>query len=251
MILTYLSSGPRERVFDALLAAGHRITRVCVTDPERWPKVGPTIERARSRGIPVSVVGRNDLATLGKELRGETCLSVGFAYILPPSFLSAVKVCLNVHGTLLPNYAGGRTLNWVIACGESQSGVTVHAMEEGVDSGPILLQKSFPLSPFDTSASLYRKTLEFEPAVVVEALEIYERQGLSGAVPQNSSGVIRYPDRLPEHSRLDPSRPLAELYDAIRAADPDRYPAFFEVAGQKVCIRLWRPDRPKDEEDML
>lgn len=251
MILTYLSSGPRERVFDALLAAGHRISRVIVTDPERWPKTGPTIARAQAQGIPVRIVGRSDLETLGRELRGEICLSAGFAYILPPSFLEAVKICLNVHGTLLPRYAGGRTLNWVIACGEKQSGVTVHVMEEGVDSGPILLQKSFPLSPFDTGASLYRKTLEFEPGVVVEALEIYERQGLSGASPQYSSGVVRHPDRLPEHSRIDPTRPLLELYDAIRAADPDRYPAYFELAGQKVCIRLWRPDRPDNEGDML
>jgi methionyl-tRNA formyltransferase len=110
-----------------------------------------------------------------------------------------------------------------------------------------LLQRSFPLSRFETGRSLYRKTLEFEPDVVVEALAIYERIGLANVRPQNYANVERHPDRVPMHSRLDPNRTLAELYNDIRAADPEVYPAYFEVDGQKVCVRLWRQSKPDDE----
>lgn len=251
MRLVYLTSGPRERLFDALLAAGHEITLVVTASPEKWPKVKPTLERARDRGIPVCQVKKSELEKLGAQLAGQICLSAGFAFILPPGFLRAVAVCFNVHGTLLPRYAGGNTLNWVIANGERESGVTVHVVDEGVDTGPVLLQRSFPVSRFDTGASLARKTLELEPEVVLNALELYERHGMSMLKSQDLHGIVRHPDRQPEHSQLDPTRPLIELYDKIRASDPERYPAFFTIDGQKVCIRVWRPEKPADEADLI
>jgi methionyl-tRNA formyltransferase len=248
--LHYFSSGARERVLEAILAAGHVVPIVFVTDPIRWPRVAPTIDLARQCSIPVRVVRKEDLTVLGGELRGQICLSVGFAYLFPVRFIEATKLCLNVHGTLLPKYAGLRTLNWVLENGDTESGVTVHQIDAGVDTGPILLQRSFPLSPFDTGGSLHRKTLEFEPAVVVEALALYE-SGQATFVPQERSRIVRYPDRVPEHSELDAGRPLRELYNKIRAADPDRYPAYFYVAGEKVCVRLFRPDKGRDEAGLL
>jgi methionyl-tRNA formyltransferase len=251
MRLHYFSSGPRERVLRAVLAAGHDVAGVYATDPARWPSVAPTLETAESLGIPVYIVRRSDLAALGCRLTGETCLSVGFALIFPPEFLAQVGDCLNVHGTLLPDYPGARSLNWIIEKGERESGVTVHLVDEGVDTGPILVQRSFPISRFETGRSLVRKTLAFEPDVVVEALTFYERAGAAAARPQEIARAKRFPDRVPEHSQLDPTRPLVALYDQIRAADPDRYPAFFWVDGEKVCVRMWRPHKPSGEEDLI
>ncbi|HEV2547561.1 MAG TPA: formyltransferase family protein [Stellaceae bacterium] len=251
MRLFYFTSGPRERVFDAVLDAGHEVAALYVTDPARWPKVAPTVQRAEARRIPVRIVGRRDLEGPVGELRGAVCLSVGFGLIFPARFLSAVGACLNVHGTLLPKYAGARTLNWVIACGERESGVTVHLVDEGVDTGPVLLQRMFPLSPYETGRSLARKTLEFEPPVVVEALSLFARNGVVVARAQDTTEVTRFPDRRPEHSELDPRQPLAMLYDQIRAADAERYPAYFYVNGEKVCVRLWRPDKSDDEHDLV
>ncbi len=250
MELYYFSSGPRERVLQAVIDAKHGVRGVFVTDPARWPKVRPTMEMADRHGIPCRIVGRRDLEGLAETLKGEVCLSVGFGYVFPEAFVRAVKLGLNVHGSLLPRYAGARTLNWVIENGDCESGVTVHQMDAGVDTGPILLQKRFSLSRFDTGASLYRKTLEFEPRVVVEALAQYESGG-AALRPQELGDVVPYPNRVPEHSEVDPTRSLLDLYDKIRAADPERYPAYFSLDGQKVCIKLWRPDKPPDEHDLL
>jgi methionyl-tRNA formyltransferase len=250
MELYYFSSGPRERVLQAVATAGHKVREVLVSDPARWPKTTATVALAQARGFPVRVVGRQDLMLLADELRGRICLSVGFAYLFPPQFVESVEICLNVHGSLLPRYAGARTLNWIIERGETESGITVHRVDAGVDTGPILLQRSFPLSPFETGRSLYRKTLELEPGVVVEALALYE-SGQATFRPQNLAGVNRWPDRVAEHSELDPRLSLLDLYNNIRAADPERYPAYFYVAGQKVCVRLWRPEKSPDEADAI
>ncbi|WFU18955.1 formyltransferase family protein [Bradyrhizobium sp. CB3481] len=234
-----------------LISEGYDVSGVYVTDPERWPKVASTVSYAREVGLPVRILRREDLLTPPDELRDAQCLSVGFGFILPKAFLAHVRICLNVHGTLLPKYPGARSLNWLLANGEQDSGVTVHIVDEGVDTGPIVLQRAFRLSNFESSASLLRKTLEFEPDVVVDALRRFEREGLSCAAPQSPLQAARFPDRAPTHSEIDPEKPLAGLFNEIRAADPDRFPAYFYVDGQKVCIRLWRPDKPADEWDLI
>lgn len=249
MRIWYFSSGPRERVLKAILEAGHEVAGVFITKLDRWPQVRPTVALAELNEICVETVDRGDLADLGQRLRGENILSVGFAFIFPPKFLTEPRLCLNLHGTLLPKYRGARTLNWVIEQGEVESGVTVHLIDEGIDTGPILLQRSFPLSPFETGRSLYRKTLDFEPGVAVAALEMVDR-GDAIFTPQGYE-IRLLPNRVPDHSRLDPGRPLIDLLPQIRAADPDAYPAYFVVNGEKVCVRIWRPDKPANERDLV
>lgn len=249
--ITYFSGGPRERVLEAILNSGHRVRHVFVNDPERWPKIKPTIALARQAEIPVTIISRKDqIADALDVASGRLCLSAGFAYLFPKYFLDAVSACLNVHGSLLPKYGGARTLSWAIENGESESGVTVHSVDEGMDTGPILLQRSFALSPFETTRSLGRKTGAFEPQVVVEALALWESRGKNALVAQPPAPA-RLPNRIPQHSQIDPSLPLSQLFNAIRAADPDHYPAHFFVENQKVCIRLWRPEKPDSESDLI
>ena len=138
----------------------------------------------------------------------------------------------------------------MLANGETESGITVHRIDAGVDTGPILLQRSFPLSRFESAASLARKAYAFEPSVVVDALAMLER-GDAEFAPQEAADAPLYPDRAPEHSEIDSRRPLIEVFDEIRAADPDRYPAYFLVDGERVCIKLWRPDKSDEEHDLV
>lgn len=250
MNIVYLSGGPRHRVLEALIAAGHRIEQAILGDPELWPKIAETVELARRHGVPVRFVRKKDVAGLADALRGKVALSAGFPYILPPQVVHAASVILNVHGAPLPRYGGARTLNWVIANGETESAITVHRIDEGVDTGPILLIEPLALSPFDTGRSLYRRTLEAEPAVVLRALERYMRLG-TAAFEAQPELAEHFPDRVPEHSEIDPTRPLVDLIDEIRAADAERFPAYFYYHGQKLCISLWRPDKGDDDADML
>jgi methionyl-tRNA formyltransferase len=148
---------------------------------------------------------------------------------------------LNVHGTLLPKYAGARTGNWVIVNGDRESGVTVHAIDAGVDTGAILLQKKFRLSAFETAASLGEKLASFEPGVVVDAINLLE-SGKATFIEQRPDSIQRWPDRNPSHSELDSSRSLKDLVQEILACDPQNYPAYFYHNDRKVYVRIWLDD---------
>ena len=249
----YFSSGPREAVLLKLLNSDVRIKNVYVTDPARWPKIAPTIDLAKKNGLSVHILTRRDLEKPPAELKNEMCLSVGFGIVFPKIFLDHIKLALNVHGTLLPKYRGARTLNWVIENGEVESGVSIHIIDEHIDNGPIIFQKKFSISKFDTGKSLARKTLLFEPEVVLEAVKKFEKSGDSIAQIQKINEQDDYypPNRIRSHSELNPAHSLQDLYNKIRASDPEQYPAHFYIDGQKVCVKLWRENKPDSEFDLI
>jgi methionyl-tRNA formyltransferase len=247
MRLIYFTGGPRERILEALLDAGHAIEAVYANSPDRFPCVAPSIEFARRRNLRVRIVERKrDLTALAPEVSGRLILSAGFRYILPSELIKSAQLILNVHGTLLPNYAGARTLGWVIVNGEKQSGVTVHKVDTGVDTGPILLQRAFDLDPLETTESLAKRTYAMEPNVVLDALALVEA-GKHIFTPQSHVGIKRWPDRTPADAEIDPTKPLLASLAVILASDPRHYPAHFLIDGRKVCITVWYSEQPPEQ----
>ena len=178
--LYYFSSGPRERVLKRILNYGWQVETLFLTSLDKTPRLAKTIEIAEKYNLPIKFLNKKDLQNLYPQLDPKlVCFSLGFKYLFSDSFINHFNLMLNVHGTLLPYYAGARTINWIIENGENFSGVTVHKIDKGMDTGPILLQERFAISPFDTGKSLYRKTLEFEPQVVEKCLKKIENKKLN------------------------------------------------------------------------
>ena len=178
--------------------------------------------------------------------------SIGWPYLFGPEIISGSYLLLNSHPSLLPKYRGINPWYYIIANGETESGVTVHKIEEGIDSGPILYQESFPLTPFDTYRSHRAKILALEPTVIEKALKLV-RSGKAVFQPQNETKATIYSKkRKPEDSRIDPTKSLNELVDSIRACDPEEFPAFFDYHGQDVYVHVTRKSRPdKNNIEML
>lgn len=246
MRINYFSSGPREKALYALIKSAHEIEKVFVTEPNSWPKVIPTIELAKKYNIPVHIIDKSDLLDICEFISGENCLSVGFGYLFPDEFIAKMNLCINVHGTLLPKYAGARTLNWILENNEKESGITVHLIDAGVDTGPIIFQEKFSISKFDTVDSLYARVLSNEPNVILRALDKIDDDDYQ-LKNQCHNDVVSHKNRRPEHSEIDPEKSLIQLFDKIRACPPNRYPAYFFINGEKVCIKLWRPDKDNEE----
>jgi methionyl-tRNA formyltransferase len=99
--------------------------------------------------------------------------------------------CINVHGALLPRYRGRLPSFWVLANGETETGTTVHFMNESLDDGPILLQERVPIEPTDTQDSLIRKTKMAGARLIVEAIERLE-QGTFTTTPNDRSQATYY-----------------------------------------------------------
>lgn len=176
-------------------------------------------------------------------------LCVGYNLIFPGEFLAKLPLAINVHTSLLPQYRGRAKIVWGIINGDREFGLTAHLLDPGVDTGPIVMQIKFPLTDFDTTASLVRKLLDNEPVLVLQMLSALGNGGLK-AIPQDDKGVQHFPSRSAKHFELNPNRTLKDLYNTIRAGD-ERYPAHFFVGGQKVCVKIWRPQKPDDESDMV
>ncbi len=241
----------REASIFALHAAGHRIRAIVV--PEKpAPRLSASTRKLEDAGLPVVFTGRADLANVLGPFEGSLLLSIGFPFLLKQEHLALFPLCLNVHPTLLPRYRGPTSGAHILMNNETESGATVHLIDEGMDTGPIVLQRRVALSRFDTIRSLMRKVYAIEPELICEAIERVSSPEFRPE-PQAEQLASCYPHvRTPNDSRIDPERSLTELFDAIRACDPEDYPAHFYLEGQKVCIRLWRPERPEaDGPDMI
>ena len=178
---------------EALMVAGHELVGV-VSQPDRRRGRGgslmpsPVKARALERGLPVFTPERirrdsacqADLAAL----RADLSVVVAFGQILPPSVLEQPPLgCWNAHGSLLPRWRGAAPIQWCLLEGDSETGVGVMAMEEGLDTGPVLLERSQPVGLRQNAAQLAEQLAALSATLLVEACGLIERAG-SGAAPQ-------------------------------------------------------------------
>lgn len=246
----FLTGLDKSKLLESLIEIAHVAAVILPFNYASEARLAAVIELANKNRLAVHRPKRADLATLLKSIAPDALISAGYPYLLSADDLSVAKVNLNVHPTLLPKYRGKLSGWYIIANGESETGVTVHYMSAAMDSGNILAQRSVPLSSFDTLASMARKTAALEAPALREAL-VKARQGDPGRVQDELLQSTFAQLRTPKDSRIDPAKSLEELYNVIRACDPDRYPAFFEVAGQRVGVKLFRLEKPPGEDDLL
>jgi methionyl-tRNA formyltransferase len=247
--LVFFGGARRHRTVLALKDSGRRIAAVAV--PERQsPVLTNSIQKLADAGLRIYTVDRRNYDEISRRFSDCNLLSIGFPYLLAGECLARHPIAINVHPTLLPAYRGPTSGAYILINAERETGATVHIMEEGADRGNILSQVRVELSPFDTLRSMQRKTYAAEGEALIAAAELLAEGGRGEA--QNEAAASEFHAlRKPEDSQLDANRPLADLVDEIRACDPDDFPAFFFHHGEKLCIRLWRPEKPEDEEDLL
>lgn len=241
----------REGAVLSLHDAGEEIALVCVPSPTP-ARLAAAVTALAESGLRVVALDRSQLHAGLLPYAGAQLVSIGFPYLLSRELLSAFPGALNVHPTRLPTYRGPTTGAHVIMNGESVAGSTVHLIDEGMDTGAIVVQSDVPLSMFDTVTSMQRKVYASEPALLAEALARVRCDDFEPTLQDELMASVYPRRRRPADSAIDADQSLRSLYNVIRGCDPDAYPAFFEVDGQQVCIRLWRPSRPAtDGDDMI
>ena len=154
------------------------------------------------------------------EARPEAIVVVAFGQILRPLFLAlAPQGCLNVHASLLPRHRGASPLNAQILHGDSEVGVTIMRMDEGLDTGPIGLMASLPGDPRETAGALHDRLAPLGGALIVEALDAME-QGSLEFRPQPEEGVTYAGLMKKSDGHLDFQRSAVELDRQIRGLHP-------------------------------
>jgi methionyl-tRNA formyltransferase len=240
--------------FEALRAAGHEIA-LAVSQPDRpvgrkGELTAPAVKLAAiAVGIPVvqpeKIRTNVEFRAQLEAIAPDAIIVVAYGRILPSWMLALPRLgCINLHGSLLPKYRGAAPIQWAVAMGEQVTGNTTMLLEEGLDTGPILLQRDYAILPEQTAADLFNELAIAGAPLVVETLA-----GLAdGSIQpkqQNHAAATLAPILDREEGRMDfDARTATELKNRWRGFQP--WPgAFTTLEGKKLIVhRMNVADEP-------
>ncbi|MCC5973649.1 MAG: methionyl-tRNA formyltransferase [Rubellimicrobium sp.] len=226
---------------DALVAAGHEVAAVYCQPPRpagRGQKARPASVQSRAEALGLAVFHPASLKGLGEQaalaaLGADLAVVVAYGLILPAAVLAMPRLgCLNIHASLLPRWRGAAPIHRAIMAGDARTGVSIMRMEEGLDTGPVLLTRALPIGPEETTGELHDRLATLGAAMIVEALE---RLGTLVAEPQPQAGVTYAAKIDKAEARVDWARPADEVARTIRGLSP--FPgAWTEIVGERVKL---------------
>ena len=229
---------------DSLSAAGHRIL-AAVTRPDAASGRGlkthpsPVKQLAARRGIPVLQPGSVRTPEFHRQVESlspDIVVVVAFGRILPrPLLETAPHGAVNGHASLLPKYRGAAPVAWAIARGETHTGVTTMRMVKRLDAGDILLQRSTPIGPVETTGQLEKRLSAMTAELLVETVARLESGSLESRRQEESEATYA-PMLKKEDGRVDWTLGAGEIACRVRAFDP--WPGAFTTVGSPRPRRL-------------
>src|SRR6266700_1483057 len=170
-----------------------------------------------------------------RALQPAVIVVMAYGQIFPRDVLEIPRIaCLNLHASLLPRWRGAAPIQAAIAAGDRETGITVMYMDEGLDTGDILLQRTIDIVPADTGGSLHDRLAKVAPEVVLESLRMLEKNS-APRIPQDNAQATWAPKLKREHGRIDWSEMAEAIERKIRAFNP--WPgAFMEISGRNLKI---------------
>ena len=228
---------------NALLAAPQHSVVGVVTQPDKPAGRGNKLtassikQRALEAGIAVHQPGRirNYVAELAA-LKPDIAIVIAYGQLLSKAVLEVPRLgCLNVHASLLPKYRGAAPIQAAIRSGDAESGVTIMHMDEGLDTGDIVLLDRLPLRPEHTGGMLHDELAMFAPASLLHALDLIE-SGKAARTPQDNSLATHVGKLTREHGRLDWTQSGAELERLVRAYNP--WPGTFTTLPDAAVLKI-------------
>ena len=229
----------------ALIAAAHEIALV-VSQPDR--PVGrsqqltapPVKETALGAGLeitqPEKIKNNIEFRSRLEIIAPDAIVVVAYGRIIPAWMLALPRLgCVNLHASLLPKYRGAAPIQWAVAMGESVTGNTTMLLEEGLDTGPILMQQEIPIGPGQTAADLFDVLAKAGTPLVLETLAGLN-DGTISPQPQDHARATLAPLLTRDDGRMDFSRHTArELWNRWRGFQP--WPgAFTFLDGKKLIV---------------
>lgn len=213
-----------KSVLEALLKRGEDVIAVYCAPEKEGQRVDPLKEAALAHGLPVfqpTSYRRKEVQEAFAALKADLCVMAYVTLIVPEEVLNAPTYgTIQYHPSLLPKHRGPSSINWPIIWGSTQTGLTIFWPDKGLDTGPILLQKTVDIQDTDTVGSLYFNFL-FPMGVeaMVEAVDLV-RNGTAPKVPQDESQATYEGWCRKEDVQIDWTKSVQEVWNLIRGADP-------------------------------
>jgi len=228
-----------------LLSSSHETVAV-VTAPDRPAGRGlelkqPPVKNAASEAsievIQPDTLKDEDVLSRLRSLEADVFVVVAYGLILPAQILEIPRLgCVNVHFSLLPSLRGAAPVQWAIIRGELKTGVTIMLMDEGLDTGPILLQSELEIGGRETAGQLMTRLTEVGAGVLVRTLDLME-EGDIIPLSQDDSLATVAPKLSSADARIDWDLSAKEIERRIRAFSPD--PGAWTTRGGKR-LKIWQ-----------
>ena len=223
------------------LAARHQVVAVYCQPPRpagRGKKARPSPVQAAAEALclpvrhPANFRDPSDIAAFSA-LQADVAVVAAYGLILPKAILAApAKGCLNIHASLLPRWRGAAPIHRAIMAGDSETGVTIMQMDEGLDTGPMLLHEALPIGPGQTTADLQDLLATLGARLVASALDGID---FIARTPQPAEGACYAAKIAKAEARVDWARPAAEVDRQIRGLSP--FPgAWAAVEGERIKL---------------
>src|SRR5215469_1669467 len=237
------------QTLEALIAAGFKVSLV-VTQPDRpkgrglEPAASPIKQAAAKLKLdirqPEKIKNNPELRSELEKLAPDAIIVVGYGRIIPPWMLELPRHGnINLHASLLPKYRGAAPIQWAIASGEKVTGVTTMRIDEGLDTGDILLQKEMAVAAEDTSVTLAPRLAARGAELMIATLRGLESGNLRPREQDDSQATLA-PVLKKEDGQIDFSRSAQEVYNRFRGFQP--WPgAFTRFRSKGLSITSMRP----------
>ncbi len=213
---------------EALNNSDHEVVGV-VTQPDRPKGRGqavvpcPVKELALAKGLPVSQPEKMKSPDFLRQLsdwKPDVITVTAFGRILPKAILDLPPMgCVNVHGSLLPAYRGAAPIQWALIHGDPETGITTMLMDEGMDTGAVLLQQPVPVEPEDTALELGARLAQVGGALLVETLTRLAERSVVPCVQDNARATLA-PLLKKEDGVIDWTQSATEIANRIRGLSP-------------------------------
>ncbi|MCI9081002.1 MAG: methionyl-tRNA formyltransferase [Lachnospiraceae bacterium] len=230
---------------EALIQAGHEITLV-VTQPDKPKGRGknlqfpPVKEAALAHGIEIYQprrVREPECIEYLQNYQADIIVVVAFGQILPREILDMPKFgCVNVHASLLPKYRGAAPIQWAVINGERVTGVTTMRMDEGLDTGDMILKEEVALAPEETGGSLFDRLAQTGAELCVRTLTAIE-EGTAAYTPQNHEAATHTSMIKKQLGEIDWNKSAQELECLIRGLNP--WPSAYTYWKGKT-LKIWK-----------
>ena len=230
---------------EEIIAAGHEVVLV-VSQPDKAVgrskalKYTPVKACAIEHGIEVYQPERIRDTECVEHLKGyqpDIIIVEAFGQIIPKVILDMPKYgCINVHASLLPKYRGAAPIQWAVINGDKVTGVTTMRMDEGLDTGDMILKEEIELAEDETGGSLFDRLSKTGAALCVKTMEAIEN-GTAVYTPQDSSLATHTAKIHKELGSIDWTKPAKEIECLIRGLDP--WPSAYTRLGDKT-LKIWK-----------
>lgn len=227
----------------ALIAAGHEI---CAVFTRRDKPVGrkqiltapPVKQLAEQHGIPVyqpRTLRDGSSDDVIRELAPDIIVVVAYGCIIPPQLLHVARYgCINLHVSLLPKYRGSAPIQWAVLNGDRCTGVSIMQLDEGLDTGDVLMVEPVDIDPEETSGQLFDRVSAVGAKTLVQALEKLQA-GQLRPEPQQHEMATMAPPLTKDMARFDFTQSAAHIHNWVRGMNP--WPvAWFEQEGKRIKV---------------